>query len=111
MRELVELVALEMNKVCDLITSEEIARAKAQMRAGIVMSQESPASLCEQMARQTFIFGRPLSIDEVIGQVEAVDEGAVRTVAKRIFQGTPTLVTLGSEETPRVFETFQAQLG
>ncbi len=44
------------------ITEEEVARAKAQMKASLLMALESSSARAEQIARQIMIYGRPLPL-------------------------------------------------
>jgi predicted Zn-dependent peptidase len=99
-KEVVELVPLvfdEIAKLADGAPEEEIARARAQVKAGILMSLESTSSRCEQLARQMIVFDRPLPVDEVVAQVEAVADDAIRRVAKRLMMGRPTLAGIGPQ--------------
>ena len=73
----------------------EIARARAQIKAGILMSLESTAARCEQLARQMIGFKRPIPIDETITRIDAVDGAAIRRVAERLLSGRPTITALG----------------
>ena len=75
---LVPLVQGEIEKLAKDVDETEIARAHAQIKAGILMSLESTSSRCEQLARQMMVFKRPLSIEEVIAKVDAVDEDALK---------------------------------
>jgi predicted Zn-dependent peptidase len=92
---LAPLIRGEIEKLTQAIPQNEIARARTQIKAGILMSLESPSSRCEQLARQTMIFGQPLDLDEVIAKVEAIDETALRRVGARLLAGKPTMTTLG----------------
>ncbi|MQX38247.1 M16 family metallopeptidase [Roseospira navarrensis] len=86
----------EIAKVRTRVSPDEVARARAQLRAGILMGQESTSGRCEQLARQILVFGRPISNAEVLAAVEAVDEATVVRVANRIFATAPTLAVLGA---------------
>jgi len=94
-RELIPAMAGELVKLADPIPEEEVARARAQLKAGLLMSLESPSSRCEQFARQMLVFGRPLSSAEIIEKVEAVDAASLNRFATRLLAGTPTLTALG----------------
>ena len=93
--ELVPLIFAQIKEISGGLLDTEIARARAQIKAGILMSLESTSSRCEQLARQTMIFGHPLPIDEIIAEVDAVDEAALCRVAERLLAGPRTLATLG----------------
>ena len=92
---LVPLVFEEIAKLTDGAPEEEIARARAQVKAGILMSLESTTARCEQLARQMIVFDRPLSVDEIVAEVEAVDGAAIRRVAERLTASRPTIAGIG----------------
>lgn len=93
--ELIPLIAQEMRAVCDGVRADEIARARAQLKASTLMSLESTSSRAEQAARQLQIYGRIIPIDETISRIEAVDAAAVERVARRILQSPLTLAAIG----------------
>ena len=49
-----------------------MARAKAQMKAGLLMAMERPTARAEQIARQILIHGRPLDPDEIVARIDAL---------------------------------------
>ena len=56
----------------------ELARARAQVKAGLLMSLESTGSRCEQLARQIQVFGRVVPTAETVAKIEAVTLADVR---------------------------------
>ena len=56
----------ELRKVQTSVSDAELARAKAQVKASVLMSLESTGSRCEQLARQIQVFGRVLSTEETV---------------------------------------------
>jgi predicted Zn-dependent peptidase len=93
--ELLPVTLDELAKVQEGITSEELARARAQVRAGLLMSMESTGSRCEQIARQLQVFGRIVPMAETLGRIAAVTEADVRRAARSIFRAAPTLSVMG----------------
>jgi predicted Zn-dependent peptidase len=93
--ELVDVLCHELGRAADDINEAEVARARAQIRAGVLMSLESTASRAEQLARQMIILGRPLPTDELIERIEAVDTNAVADVLRRMLASKPTVAALG----------------
>jgi len=95
--ELVPVIADELGRICDDAGEEEVARARAQLKAGLMMALESSSSRCEQIARQTLIFGRVLPVDEVTGAVDSIDATAVRRIGRRLLGGgaKPSIAAVG----------------
>jgi predicted Zn-dependent peptidase len=93
--ELMPVTLEELGKVQHHVTAAELNRARAQLKAGLLMSLESTGSRCEQVARQWQIFGRIIPASETVAKIEAVTAADIRTVAAKIFRTRPTLATLG----------------
>lgn len=73
----------------------EVARAKAQMKAGLLMALESSSVRAEQMARHVLVHGRPLSPAEIVARVEAVTVDDVRRVGRSLLSCEPTVAAIG----------------
>jgi predicted Zn-dependent peptidase len=94
-RELMPVMCEEIRRAPATLDKAEIDRARAQLKAGILMARESSSSRCEQLAQQLLIYGRPIPMTEIVAKIEAVDSDAIARVARRIA-GTPlTLTALG----------------
>jgi predicted Zn-dependent peptidase len=93
--ELVPIALDELHKVQHGITDAELARARAQVKASLLMSLESTGSRCEQLARQIQVFGRVIPIAETVGKIEAVTTAEAERAAARIFRAPPTLAVMG----------------
>jgi predicted Zn-dependent peptidase len=108
-----EVIHQELTEVADKgVTQPELQRAKAQMKVGLLMSLESSSARAEQLARQLAVFGRPLSTEELIEAVDAVDADRVRAVSQRIFTASaPTLATAGPIKNLSRFDAAAAKLG
>ncbi|MEM0948646.1 MAG: pitrilysin family protein [Pseudomonadota bacterium] len=66
------------------ISPEEVARARAQMKAGLLMGLESASSRAERIARLLAIWGRVPTLDETVERIDAVTTGDVREFAGRL---------------------------
>jgi len=108
--ELMPLVCDEIKKVQDKVEEQEVARSKAQLKSSILMSLESSSSRGEQLARQLQVFGRPLTVKEVVQQIDAVDRDTIERVARRIFASEPTLASLGPLSKLADFDRIKAKL-
>ncbi|MDJ0613569.1 MAG: pitrilysin family protein [Rhizobiaceae bacterium] len=96
LRELVEVIVNELQRASEDIVQEELDRARAQIRSGLLMAQESPASRAGQIARQILLFGRQIPNEELIERLDALSVGRIRDLAGRIFhESKPTLTAVG----------------
>jgi len=93
--KLLPIVAHEMKSLTDGLGEDEILSAKAQLKAGLLRCLESTSSRSEQIARQMLVFGRVLTIEELVESVEAVDKQAVNRVADRVLSSPVTLTGIG----------------
>lgn len=95
--KLMPIILDELIRAADDIDTHEVDRARAQIRAGLMMSMESPASRATQLARQIMLFGRPVTNEELMDRLTAISPERIRDLAGRLFtQSTPTIAAVGS---------------
>jgi predicted Zn-dependent peptidase len=95
--ELMPVVIGELERAAHDIDEKEVQRARAQLRAGLLMTLESPAARAGQIARQLLLFGRPIPVEELVEKIESITAQKIRSLATRIFTGsTPTLAAVGA---------------
>lgn len=92
---LVDLTADELARASRDLSEVEIARARTQTKAGMVMGLESPASRAERMAALLSIWGEVVPLEDTIKRIDAVDVGRARAVLTRILTSTPALALYG----------------
>tara|TARA_R110002020_G_scaffold49953_4_gene141788 strand:+ start:1902 stop:3131 length:1230 start_codon:yes stop_codon:yes gene_type:complete len=94
--DLVPVVLDELKRATENITDEEVIRVRNQIRAGLLMSLESPSARAGQLARQQILWGRPIPMQETVDRINAITAKRVQDIAEQIFtQGTPTLAGIG----------------
>jgi predicted Zn-dependent peptidase len=94
--ELMRVVVDEINGAAETINEAEVARAKAQMKAGLLMALESSGARAEQLARQMLNWGRPIPLDELVGKIEAVTVESARAAGRALIaRGRPAIAALG----------------
>lgn len=108
--ELINVLTDEIKKMADGATDEEVVRAKAQLKAGLLMGLESPGSRCVQRARQILVYGRTLDTREIIEQVERIDATAIAHAAQRLFTTTPTIAAVGQIDRLGDYDSIRARL-
>jgi predicted Zn-dependent peptidase len=83
--ELVPVVLDELRKSAENITDEEVVRVRNQIRAGLLMSLESPSARAGQLARQQILWGRPIPLQETVDRINRITADRVRHIAGQIF--------------------------
>ncbi|MEM7068918.1 MAG: pitrilysin family protein [Pseudomonadota bacterium] len=106
LRELMEVIIGELQRASEDIVQEELDRARAQIRSGLLMAMESPASRAGQIARQILLFGRQIPNAELMERLDALSVDRIKDLAGRIFhESIPTLTAVGPvDELPRLDE-------
>jgi predicted Zn-dependent peptidase len=109
--ELAQLTVDELKRAADDMTAAEVARARAQMKAGLLMGLESPSSRAERLARMLAIWDRVPTIDEVIAHIDAVTTGDVREFAGRTAgQAGSAMALYGPAEAAPTLDALRARL-
>jgi predicted Zn-dependent peptidase len=94
--ELMSVVVDELNAAAQTLSEAEIARAKAQMKVGLLMALESSGARAEQLARQMIAYGRPIPLDEIIAKIDAVTVESARAAGRELIgRGRPAIAALG----------------
>ena len=95
MSKLIEVVGDELvGAAAEKPADAELARAKAQLKAGLLMGLESSSARAEQMARQLLLFDRLMEPRELIERIDAVTADAVRELAANLVGASPPSVAV-----------------
>lgn len=109
--ELATVTIDEMKRAADDMTAAEVARARAQMKAGLLMGLESPSNRAERLARLWSIWGRIPSLDEAIERVDAVTTGDVKAFAAQMAGKAATAMALyGPAEAAPTLDNLKARM-
>ena len=109
--ELMQVVIDEIARAAETLNEAEVARAKAQMKAGLLMALESSSARAEQLARQIIVYGRPLSLAEIVAKIEAVTVECARAAGRALIaRSRPAIAALGPgrglEQAATIVETL-----
>jgi predicted Zn-dependent peptidase len=112
--ELMRVVVGELHAAAENISEAELRRAKAQMKAGLLMALESSGARAEQLARQILNWGRPIPLDELVAKIDAVTVESTRAAGcALIARGQPALAAVGRghgiESAASIAETLVAR--
>ena len=92
--DLAAITVDELKRSADDMTEVEIERARAQMKAGLLMGLESASARAERLARQVAIWGRVVPLEETVAKIDAVDLLRVRDFAGALVGGAGTALAL-----------------
>jgi predicted Zn-dependent peptidase len=93
--ELTSLTLDELKRSADDMTEAEVARARAQLKAGLLMGLESPSARAERSARLLAIWGRVPDVDEAVEKIDAVGLADVRGYAGGLTRARSALALYG----------------
>jgi len=77
------------------LTQAELDRAKAQIRATILMALESVQGRADRLGFQTLVHGAPVDPAVIVAKIDACTLDQVRAVGARMLSGHETLATVG----------------
>ncbi len=83
--ELMRLIVEEIANTVETLSEREIARAKAQMKAGLLMALEGSGERIGQLARQMITQGRPIPVDELVTKIDSVTAESARAAGRGLL--------------------------
>ncbi len=109
--ELTALTLAELKRAAEDMTEAEVARARAQLRAGLLMGLESPSSRAERNARLLSIWGRIPDAAEAVIKIDAVDTGSLCRFAEGLTTARAALAIYGPVAAAPGIEEIRRGLG
>ena len=108
---LVSLTTDELRRAVDDLNEAEVARARAQMKAGLLMGLESPSSRAERLARVVYNRGRVPPQAEKLEKVDAGGRADVAAFAGRLVnQARPALALYGPADRAPTLDQVRERL-
>jgi len=74
-----------MVRLCHNTTDEEVERAKANLKATMLMQLDGSSPICEDIGRQMLTYGRRMTPAEIFARIDAVDAPTVRATATEVI--------------------------
>jgi predicted Zn-dependent peptidase len=93
-KDLTNLTIDEMKRAAEEMSPAEVARARAQMKAGLLMGLESPSSRTERLARMIQIWGEVPSLEDTVSRIDSVTTGDVRAFGEELVRKAPVAMAL-----------------
>ncbi|HZQ13798.1 MAG TPA: pitrilysin family protein [Pseudolabrys sp.] len=91
--ELMRVAIAEIAKATETLNDTEVARAKAQLKAGLLMALESSEARVGQLARQMLAYGRPIPLEELVAKVDAVTVERARAAGRMLLKRSPPAIS------------------
>lgn len=97
--DLVHFTLREWSRLCFNVTSAEVERAKAQLKASILLSLDGTTAIAEDIGRQIITTGRrhsPEDVERVIGNITEKD--VMEFANRKIWDQDIAISSVGSVE-------------
>jgi predicted Zn-dependent peptidase len=86
-RQVIDLIVKELALIRrEVPSAEEIRRAKDHLIGNLVLSMESSSNRMHKLGKQELYFGRHVSVEETIAEIETVDEPLLEEASATFFQ-------------------------
>ncbi len=92
--DLMALTFDELRRAAEDMSSNELERARAQMKAGMLMGLESASNRAERLARQVQVWGYVPELEETVAKIENVTLDRLRSFSERIASKAPAALAL-----------------
>jgi predicted Zn-dependent peptidase len=94
-RRVVESIVKEFQHLKqELVSVEELRRAKDHLKGSLMLSLESTSSRMSNLARQELYFGRFFTLDELVESIESVEAKDIQRIAETFFDNRQIAVTI-----------------
>jgi predicted Zn-dependent peptidase len=110
--EISAVVAGEMAALAEAASAEETARARAQLKANLLMGMEHSSTRIDIAASHLFYHGRAVPAAEMVEKLEAVSADDVRRFGTRVMNTTaPAFAAVGKTKRLESYKAFSQRFG
>jgi predicted Zn-dependent peptidase len=96
LEEVIDVVRAELRKVArEGITAAEVELGKGQLRGGLVLGLEDPASRMSRLGKAELVHDQLLTIDDVLDRISSVTVEECRSIAAEVFRRPEILAVVG----------------
>ena len=95
--ESVQLARQVMVMTAEALTQAELNRARAQVEAGLLMGLETAQGRADAMARSIEVFGRILTLDELLDQIRGVTLDQARSAGRALLDRPIAVASVGTK--------------
>ena len=106
MDEATQLIRAQIEDLTRNPRQEELDRARAMLRASMMMGLENPSARIEQAAGQLFTLGETLSPEHIMARLDAVTLADIKRCAARALSGPFSAAMVGPGDVNPIETTF-----
>lgn len=92
--EVVNIMIDQMRGLSDSLTTEDLRRAKNQLKGNLMLALESTNSKMFNIAKQEIYYGRYFSPEDIIDSVESVTLEELKNLSQRLVGSNPFALTV-----------------
>lgn len=104
---LIDVVIGELHKMTQSIDEAEITKAKAQIKASLLIGLESSSGRARRIAHTLLTFGHYVTIHEVIQKIDAITADKVYAFSKKLLTQPLSMAALGPVDVLPDFASVQ----
>jgi predicted Zn-dependent peptidase len=93
--KVIDMIVAEFRNLKKIpVEPEELRRAKDYLKGSLMLGLESTSSRMSNLARQEMYFGKTISLDEMISQIELVTSADIQALANTFFDTRSIALTV-----------------
>lgn len=86
LKQCMKILSKEIHSLREtLLTVDQLKVVKGQLKGTILMSSDQVEVRQESLGRNELVFGRYISVEEIIAEIERVSPARIRELARRVF--------------------------
>jgi predicted Zn-dependent peptidase len=94
--ESMNLARTVLAETIETLTEAAVRRARAQLEASLLMALETVQGRADHIARSIEVFGRILPLEEILGELRAVDAAGARAAGSALLDGRVAIASVGA---------------
>ncbi|AVP87388.1 hypothetical protein phytr_4380 [Candidatus Phycorickettsia trachydisci] len=95
--EVLDKIHLEITKVCESISEEDIQRVKNQIRANLIMDEELVSYKSEIIAHDIALLGKTITTKEILQYIDSFNSADLIDQAQKIFSSKSVFSGIGKK--------------
>ena len=93
--QVIGLIAIELRKFKEeTVPADELKRGKDHLKGSVMLGLESTSSRMSNLARQEMYFGRFVTLDEIVAEIEKVTAESVQQTARELLRPEAIALTV-----------------